>query len=176
MFDEFEKILSHDAPVKVLITTAIRPATKTYDFLREIMMVFHNIAFYPRCGMSLDEVYLHAKNLDYSHVMVLRYSHGWELLIRHLEGILAVFKITSLDLQKDIRHHAISSEHMPELILNNFDSKVGVRVGRLLASLFPQNPQFQGRRVVTFHNQRDFIFFRHHRYIFSEEFSKVDMQ
>jgi ribosome production factor 1 len=26
--------------------------------------------------------------------------------------------------------------------------------------------QFRGRRAVTFHNQRDFIFFRHHRYIF----------
>jgi len=32
--------------------------------------------------------------------------------------------------------------------------------------VFPQKPEFQGRRVVTFHNQRDFIFFRHHRYIF----------
>lgn len=65
---------------------------------------------------------------------------------------------------------------MPELILNNFDSKVGVRVGRLLASLFPQNPEFRGRRVVTFHNQRDFIFFRHHRYIFKEGYEGVDMQ
>jgi ribosome production factor 1 len=98
--------------------------------------------------------------------MVLRYSNGWELLIRHLEGMLAVFKITSVQYQKHIKHHAIATEHIPELILNNFDSKIGVRVGRLMASLFPQNPEFRGRRVVTFHNQRDFIFFRHHRYIF----------
>lgn len=35
---------------------------------------------------------------------------------------------------------------------------------RLIQSLFPQDPNFRGRRVVTFHNQRDFIFFRHHRY------------
>ncbi|PRQ33243.1 putative anticodon-binding, Brix domain-containing protein [Rosa chinensis] len=34
---------------------------------------------------------------------------------------------------------------------------------RLIQSLFPQEPNFSGRRVVTFHNQRDFIFFRHHR-------------
>ena len=65
---------------------------------------------------------------------------------------------------------------MPELILNNFDSKVGVRVGRMLASLFPQQPEFRGRRVVTFHNQRDFIFFRHHRYLFTEEYDGVNMQ
>lgn len=31
-----------------------------------------------------------------------------------------------------------------------------------------QTPEFVGRRVVTFHNQRDFIFFRHHRYIFED--------
>ena len=35
---------------------------------------------------------------------------------------------------------------------------------RMIQSLFPQDPEFKGRRVVTFHNQRDFIFFRHHRY------------
>lgn len=36
----------------------------------------------------------------------------------------------------------------------------------------PQDPTFRGRRVVTFHNQRDFIFFRHHRYIFEERQKK----
>lgn len=35
---------------------------------------------------------------------------------------------------------------------------------RIIQSLFPQEPNFRGRRVVTFHNQRDYIFFRHHRY------------
>lgn len=167
MFDEFNNILQHDAPVKILITTSIKPPVKIYDFLREIMMVFHNISFFPRRDMKLEEVYKYAKNLNYTHVMVLRYSHGWELLVRHLEGMLAIFKITSVQYQKSIKHHAVATEHVPELILNNFDSKVGVRIGRLLASLFPQHPEFRGRRVVTFHNQRDFIFFRHHRYIFT---------
>lgn len=90
--------------------------------------------------MKLEDVYKYAKSLNYTHVMVLRYSNGWELLIRHLEGMLAVFKITSVEFQKQIKHHAVATEHVPELILNNFDSKVGVRMGRLLASLFPQQP------------------------------------
>ncbi len=90
--------------------------------------------------MKLEDVYKYAKTLNYTHVMVLRYSNGWELLVRHLEGMLAVFKITSVEFQKQIRHHAVATEHVPELILNNFDSKVGVRLGRLLASLFPQQP------------------------------------
>jgi len=54
---------------------------------------------------------------------------------------------------------------------------LGRRIGRFFAALFPQQPEFKGRRVVTFHNQRDFIFFRHHRYIFkeNEEKGKVEV-
>ena len=36
-----------------------------------------------------------------------------------------------------------------------------------------QEPQFEGRQVVTFHNQRDFIFVRHHRYIYRKEGDKT---
>ncbi|KAG5231549.1 brix domain-containing family protein [Salix suchowensis] len=43
---------------------------------------------------------------------------------------------------------------------------------KLIQSLFPQEPNFRGRRVVTFHNQRDYIFFRHHRYISETKESK----
>jgi ribosome production factor 1 len=35
----------------------------------------------------------------------------------------------------------------------------------MFQTLFPQLPEFQGRQVVTLHNQRDFIFLRRHRYI-----------
>ena len=59
--------------------------------------------------------------------------------------------------------HGMVTDHEPEVILNNFTTRLGHSVARLLASWFPQVPQFQGRRVVTFHNQRDFIFIRHHR-------------
>jgi len=31
--------------------------------------------------------------------------------------------------------------------------------------MFPPMPQFQGRQVVTLHNQRDFLFFRRHRLV-----------
>merc|ERR1712181_103879 len=51
-------------------------------------------------------------------------------------------------------------------ILNNFSTRLGHGVARMLASLFRYEPQFVGKRVVTFHNQRDYIFFRHHNYEF----------
>lgn len=59
-----------------------------------------------------------------------------------------------------LQGHGRPSSHKPELILNNFDTRLGHRVGRMFASLFCQDPTFRGRRAVTFHNQRDFIFFR----------------
>jgi ribosome production factor 1 len=32
-----------------------------------------------------------------------------------------------------------------------------------------KQPEFEGRQAVTFHNQRDFIFVRHHRYIYRKD-------
>ena len=55
----------------------------------------------------------------------------------------------------------------PGLILNNFSTRLG-RIGRMLGCLVPHD-QFRGRQVVTLHNQRDFIFFRYHRYVFEEK-------
>jgi ribosome production factor 1 len=39
--------------------------------------------------------------------------------------------------------------------------------------LWLQEPELEGRQVVTFHNQRDFIFVRHHRYIYRKENDKL---
>lgn len=64
-----------------------------------------------------------------------------------------------------LQHRAFYSTHRPEVILNNFNTRLGLTIGRMFASLFHYDPQFRGRRVVTFHNQRDYIFFRHHRYV-----------
>ena len=35
----------------------------------------------------------------------------------------------------------------------------------MFQTLFPPLPEFEGRQVVTLHNQRDFLFFRRHRYV-----------
>ena len=59
-----------------------------------------------------------------------------------------------------MQHHGRASSHRPELILNNFGTRLGHRLGRMFASIFRQDQDFKGRRAVTFHNQRDFIFFR----------------
>lgn len=80
--------------------------------------------------------------------MVWRGNRGEmdELVMIHLpKGPTIHFKVSSIQLNEDIEHHANSTEHYPELILNNFNTKIGRRVGRFFGSLFPQKPEFKGR-------------------------------
>ena len=90
-----------------------------------------------------------------------------DLKIIHLPGgPTAHFKVSSVRLREKMKKADNPTVHQPELILNNFRTRLGRKIGRIFAALFPQVPQFEGRQVVTFHNQRDYIFFRQHRYIF----------
>lgn len=82
-------------------------------------------------------------------------------------GPTAHFRLTSVQLSRDISGHAAPTPHAPELVLSNMSTPLGLSVGRLLQTLFPPLPQLQGRQVVAVHNQRDFIFFRRFRYMFA---------
>jgi len=90
-------------------------------------------------------------------------------------GPTALFKLSSVKLRKDIEGYGNPTGHKPEITLNNFNTRLGHTIGRMFGSLFPQQPEFKGRSVVTFHNQRDYIFVRHHRYIFESK-EKVRLQ
>ena len=81
------------------------------------------------------------------------------------------FKLTSIEMEG----FANQTPHHPELVLNGFSTRLGGLVGRMFQTMFPPLPEFQGRQVVTLHNQRDFLFFRRHRYAFREE-EKVKLQ
>jgi len=67
-----------------------------------------------------------------------------------------------------LHNHGRATSHTPELILNNFLTPLGKVAAGLFQSMFPPVPELGGRQVVTLHNQRDYIFFRRHRYMFRE--------
>ena len=98
------------------------------------------------------------------------------------EGPTMNFKLSNVKLSDEIKHangfkggHGEFTRHKPEIILNNFNTRLGLQIGRSFAALFPHDPQYLGRHCCTFHNQRDFVFFRHHRYIFRNA-EKVGIQ
>lgn len=170
--DEFEQYFKDREPPNVLITTSYKVTGGMYKFISEMLEVFPQATFYKRQGFALKKIIEYASNRGFTDLVVFNEDRKEinGMLVVHLpDGPTAHFRLSNLVLGKDIRGHGRASTHKPELVLNNFDTRLGHRVGRMFASLFSQDPNFKGRRVVTFHNQRDFVFFRHHRYVFEEK-------
>ncbi|XP_070563358.1 ribosome production factor 1-like [Ptychodera flava] len=167
--DEIAPYFNRETTPKILITTSDRPRSRTTRLCAELADSIPNAEVYYRRGLALKKVIPQAIGRDFTDLVIInedrKIPNG--LLICHLpDGPTVHFKMSSVKLAKEIRRCGKSTEHRPELILNNFNTRLGHTIGRVIASLFPHDPEFRGRQVVTFHNQRDYIFFRRHRYIF----------
>jgi ribosome production factor 1 len=181
--DEFAPYFSDEIRPKILVTTRPRPSQQVFYFIADLQKFFPALHFYPRKHYSVKEICTFAANRDFTHLMVLseksKKCNG--MTISHLKqqdghvsaGPTAFFKVSNVVTGQDIPNHGCATNHIPELVLNGFSTRLGHRIGRFLGSLFPHNAEFQGRQVVTFHNQRDYIFVRHHRYVF-EASKQVD--
>jgi len=168
--DEFSQYFTKSYEPKVLITCGDNPHSKTIAFIKELSRMIPNSEPKWRKKTSVKKMVKEAVKLEYTDIIVInednRSPNG--LLVTHLpEGPTAHFKLSNVKITKDLRKDWRQiSEHRPEVILNNFSTRLGHGIARMLASLFHYEPQFKGQRVVTFHNQRDYIFFRHHKYDF----------
>lgn len=169
--DEFAKYFN-GLPPKVAITTREHPTTATKEFVCNMQDIIPGLTYYRRRGFALKKIIKFLKNRDYTDLLVVNENKKKvdQLMIIHLpDGPTATFKVTSVQYPEQIEGRGIMSSHNPELILNNFTTRMGHGVGRMIAALFPHVPEFTGRRIITFHNQRDFIFVRQHRYIFDPD-------
>lgn len=170
--DEFAAYFRCEVVPKVLITSSDRSKVKTVQFMKELQHIIPNSEVRVRKGIDLKKIIPQAKERGFTALVVVNEDKKMPngIVISHLpDGPTAHFKLTSVKLGRTIKNHGRKTSHRPEVILNNFSTRLGHSVARLLAALFPHDPQFQGRQCVTFHNQRDFIFFRHHRYIFKNQ-------
>ncbi len=168
--DEFASFFVDGQAPKILVTTTKRPTEETATFADELADLFPTATYRERPPKALiSDIVASANGAAYTHLVVVNESRkalDTLSIVKLPEGPTAIFQLTSVVPSKAIHNHGRATCHTPELILNNFATRVGHRVGRLFISLFPHVPQFEGRQVVTFHNQRDFIFVRRHRYIF----------
>ncbi|GBN09515.1 Ribosome production factor 1 [Araneus ventricosus] len=177
-FDEFSTYYNREEPPKVVITCSENPHSWTIRFCRDLKLLIQDSIFVYRRHASLKKLVEEAKRREFTNVVVVTEDrrHPTGMVVIHLpEGPTAFFRISSVKYCKDIKHRAEWSSHKPEIVMNNFRTRLGLSIGRLFTSLFQYNPEFHGRRVVTFHNQRDYIFVRHHRYEFKNE-SKAALQ
>lgn len=186
--DEFQAFISNLQTAKVLLTTSLRPSQHTFEFLTDLKNSLPNSYYYPRKRHSLIQVAKLAPKRNFTHMIAIndRNKKPYSLTICKLgTGPTFHFRVRKYIPTYKIFNKGNPTGHNPEIILKNFNTAVGRRLARGLSSMYACNPEFKGRTVVTFHNQRDFIFFRHHRYVFKdkgvsgekiEERIKVDLQ
>ncbi len=165
-------------PPKVLITTSINSTLhKEAAILTDL---FPNSKYIRRSShrygykFSVREICHFASKHEYTSVIVLeeanhRKQPGGMTIVHLPEGPTFHFTISNWYSGKQIPGHGRPTDHLPELMLNNFITPLGLLTAHLFRSLFPPAPELQGRQVLTLHNQRDYIFLRRHRYIFRQK-------
>lgn len=179
--DDLMKFFNNDSnnPPKILVTTNVNAKKKAYEFANILIEILPNVTFIKRkYGYKLKEIVDICNKREFTDLVIINEDKKkvTGLTFMHLpEGPSFYFKISSFVEVQKIVGHGRPTSHIPELILNNFNTRLGKTVGRLFQSILPKNPDFEGRQVITLHNQRDYIFFRRHRYIFRNE-EKVGLQ
>ncbi|KAF2012626.1 Brix-domain-containing protein [Aaosphaeria arxii CBS 175.79] len=178
---KFPALFAPPVEPKILITTSINSTLHKHA---EILIdLFPNSNYIRRSAhfgapkYSVREIAQFAKNRGYTHLIIMMQAlHEKKpdgLDVVHLTGDTLGphfhFSISNWIEGKKLPGHGNSTGHIPELILNNFKTPLGHLCAQLFKSLYPPQPQFQGRTVVTMHNQRDYIFWRRHRYVFREK-------
>ncbi|KAJ6094625.1 hypothetical protein N7467_002138 [Penicillium canescens] len=161
---------------KILITTAIN--SNLHNEAEILTDLFPNSVYIRRTAhryshkFSIREISKFATNRNFTTVVVLQEDQKKPsgLTMVHLPvGPTFHFTISNWVEGKRLPGHGRATEHWPELILNNFRTPLGLLTAHLFRTLFPPQPEFEGRQVVTLHNQRDYIFVRRHRYVFREK-------
>jgi ribosome production factor 1 len=165
-----------DKPPKVLITTGLN--STLHDQADILTDLFPNSVYIRRAAhrhahkFSIREISKFASNRNFTTLLVLNEDQKKPsgLTMVHLPvGPTFHFTISNWIEGKRLPGHGRATDHWPELILNNFRTPLGMLTAHLFKKLFPPQPEFEGRQVVTLHNQRDYIFVRRHRYVFREK-------
>lgn len=178
--DEFNEYYKKTYEPKVLITYSATPHTRTRKFAAELERILPNSLVHARNKARLKNVCKSAIREEFTDLVVINENNKQPegLLVIHLpEGPTAHFKISNFKSLKDLKKRPSNiTSHRPEVILTNFSTRLGLTIGRMLGALFHYEPEFKGRRVATFHNQRDYIFFRHHLYEFDKNGKRVKLR
>lgn len=152
---------------RVCVTTSRDPSSRLKQFAKEVKLLFPNSTRINRGNNRVDELIASCKDSEFTDVVVVQETRGEPdgIVVCHLPlGPTAFFTLSGAVMRHDIEGGAAPmSEAYPHIILNNFQSELGKRVGNVLKCLFPV-PRPDTRRIVTFSNDNDFISFRHHMY------------
>ncbi|CAK9304389.1 unnamed protein product [Gordionus sp. m RMFG-2023] len=176
--NEFEQYFQQSVKPNIAITSSYHPYKKTNKFCRDLETIIPNSKYYIRKKTNLSILLPKAIEKGFTDLVFVNEDKKIpsSLMICHLpNGPTTLYKILNFKLSFAFKKNSRKYPEQPEVVLNNFTTTLGHTIGKMFAVLFPQTPDFVHRRLVTFHNQRDYIFFRHHRYQFKNG-EKVALQ
>ena len=160
---------------RILVSTSRDPSTRLGTFAKEIRLLLPTAIRLNRGNLILPDLVKGAQANGLSDVVLLHEHRGTPtaLTISHLpHGPTASFSLHNVLLRADIpnANKGTVSESYPHLIFDNFNSRLGKRVVKILQHLFPprepMGPKTKlGNRVVTFRNEGDSIEVRHHVFV-----------
>ena len=177
--DEYKNYFNGQSTPQILLTTSIAHTGGIFRFIKELKNFIPNSYFYYRKKFDLGTIMKRAIEKEFTDIIVVteRLRKPYKLLLIHLpNGPTMEFKLFNVVYQDEIKGHGTSAGHNPELMFRNFKTTLGFRVQRALNALFPKDEELKGRELITFQNQRDYIFFRYYRYIFTEDFKSANLQ
>lgn len=152
---------------RVCVTTSRDPSSRLKQFAKEVKLLIPNATRSNRGNSRVDELMESCKQSEFTDVVVVQETRGEPdgLVVCHLPlGPTAFFSLNNTVMRHDLDPPAAPmSEAYPHILLSNFNTELGKRVGNILKCLFPI-PRPDSKRVVTFSNDNDFISFRHHMY------------
>lgn len=152
---------------RVCVTTSRGASSRLKQFAKEVRLLVPNATRINRGTHRVDELVAVCKTSDFTDLVVVQETRGEPdgLVVCHLPlGPTAYFTLSGGVLRHDLEGgSAPMSEAYPHVVLNNFQTPLGRRVGNILKCLFPI-PKLDTRRIVTFSNAEDHISFRHHVY------------
>lgn len=185
--DEFQDFISGARQPKIFLTTMFRtPTRKSYQLLQGTQLINQEIKnllpqsfFYPRKSFTdFKATMAEAVERGYTHIIRLQefQNEPYCLEMSMLPyGPSVSLRIRKYVACKDIHNRGVPILTQPEMIFKNLKTSLGARLQRFLGSIFPPQPKLQDRTIISVINQRDFLFFRHHRY-FCFMISFADLQ
>ncbi|KAF2240317.1 Brix-domain-containing protein [Trematosphaeria pertusa] len=175
---KFPAIFNPPPEPKILVTTSLH--SSLHAEAEVLTTLFPNSTYIRRTAhahahkYSVREIAQFASARDYTALVILMQAHhekkpdGLDIVILP-SGPHFHFSISNWVEGKKLPGHGVDQGFIPELILNNFRTPLGLLTAHLFRGLYPQQPELIGRTVVTLHNQRDYIFLRRHRYVFRDK-------
>jgi ribosome production factor 1 len=163
---------------RVMITTSVRPEGKQiYDFIGDLLFLFPSSVYRERGKRDLEQVCAFAVSQGFTDVLVIAQGKGMTLRylvhIRLPDGPLYMYRLSSIVCSESIAQRGAPTLHHSEVVTSNFRTELGRHIERSLSALFPNQDPQSGRQVVLIRNQRDYIFFRFHRYVFTERHDTI---